>query len=626
MCGIAGVIDPITPPDENLLLRMAEPLRKRGPDDIGHSVKKAVGLVHTRLAIIDIVRGHQPMFNEDRSLTITYNGEIYGAKILRERLIAKGHRFRTSTDTEVLIHLYEEYGPELLHHINGMFAFAIYDIKNRKLFFARDRFGQKPFFYAHSGTRFAFASGPESLAGLRWVDTSIDSVAIHDYLEYQYIPTPRSIYHGIKKLSPGRYGIFQDFNVTIKPYWTPKVSGDNSQSYSDSQTQLREKLNKAVEERLVADVPVGLFLSGGMDSSLICALAQRHLSSPALSFSIGFPEKEYDERSYAQLVAKHIGTNHHFLEVMPNDFDKLGETIKNYEEPFCDASMLPTTLLAQFTRQHVKVALSGDGADELFGGYYRYTVMNWFRLLKCCPKLMRAKLEKTLLSILPPRTEERTFYGRIRRLVNVLGSDSLDQYLKLISRFPDELKHRVYGERMNSSLPIRNSIECLNHLQRQEKNQCLVDMIMEVDIKSYLCDDILPKVDRASMAYGLEVRSPFLDVGVAELAMKLPFNSKQRGRSRKRILADTFKDILPVEVFKRPKMGFGVPIAQWLRQEWHSQVKSLLLNGYLVTMGYFRKDRINNLLKAHRSNQEDFSYALFALTVLEFWFQKTKQN
>ena len=626
MCGIAGIIDPITPPDQGLLDRIVQPLKKRGPDDSGFFLHNSTALVHTRLSIIDIEGGHQPIFNEDHTLAIIFNGEIYDFKSLRQQLVAKGHQFRTATDTEVLIHLYEDSGPRLLEQINGMFAFAIYDLKNRLLFMARDRFGQKPFFYTQAGPRFAFASGPQALTALDWVDATIDPIAVHDYLEYQYIPTPRSIHRGIQKLPPGHYAIWQEDTVTIERYWTPRVIGEYNGSYSDARIELREKLGKAIEKRLVADVPVGLFLSGGMDSSLICALAQQQLSSPALSFSIGFPEEEYDERIYAQLAAKHIGTEHHFLEVVPNDFDRLTQIIRDYEEPFCDASMLPTTLLAQFTRRHVKVALSGDGADELFGGYYRYTVMHIFRLLGNCPRSIRKSIRRILLGLLPSKCEERTFWGRVRRLVEICDTNGLDQYLKLISRFPDNLKCSIYGDRMKDNGTVRKSLECLLSLKRGEGEQRLVDMIMEVDIKSYLNDDILTKVDRASMAYGLEVRSPFLDVGVAELAMKLPFHWKQRGRSRKRILVDTFKDILPVQIFDRPKMGFGVPIARWLRRDWYPQVKSLLLTGFLVKAGYFREDRLRDLLDAHRNEQEDHSYAIFSLVVLEKWFQQNRTS
>ncbi len=622
MCGIAGIIDPLTPPSDALLDAMSAPLENRGPD-YGDTFRKGdVGLAHRRLSIIDLGGGGQPMGNEDNTLIITFNGEIYDYDILRDELKDKGHKFRTNSDTEVLIHLYEEHGAAMLQRINGMFAFALYDLKDNTLFVARDRFGQKPFFYAHASRRFGFASGPASLRPLSWVDQSIDTSAIHDYLELQYIPTPRSIYTGIRKLPPGCYGIFREDRFTITQYWRPEVRAASQQgSYSDAVDSVRQTLDLAVTRRLVADVRVGLFLSGGMDSSIIAAIAQQHLRTPAHTFSIGFPERKYDERDYAAKVAAHVGTKHHFLEVSPDDFGYLTNVVAAYEEPFCDASLLPTALLSRFTEQHVKVALSGDGADELFGGYYRYRVMHVLRYLSICPKSLRHGVSRCLLSILPPKVEERTFWGRIRRLVEISDVDGLERYMKVISRCPGGLKESLYGDRMKATPPHTGSIEFLRGLIPGGEIST-ADTIMELDLKSYLNDDILVKVDRASMAYGLEVRSPFLDVNVAEMAMGLPYHWKQRGRRRKRILADAFRDLLPREIFDRPKMGFGVPIARWLRKEWRDQVRALLLDGEIVGQGYFLRERIEDLIAAHVDMRADYSYLLFALVVLEVWMRE----
>ncbi len=622
MCGIAGIIDPIAPPDLELLRSMAGPLEKRGPDDFGYYLNDSAGLVHRRLSVIDIEGGKQPIYNEDRNLIIVFNGEIYNHQSLREKLTASGHQFKSSCDTEVLVHLYEEQGPEMLNSLNGMFAFAIYNEESGELFLARDRFGQKPLFYSQAGNRLAFASGPASIAKLSWVDREIDCSAIHDYLEYQYVPTPRSIYTGIRKLPPGHWAVWKDGEMKSEQYWRPRVCGDYPNSYSEAAEELNYKLHRAVKNRLVADVPVGLFLSGGIDSSLICALAQEHLPESAHTFSIGFPEKKYDEREYAQIVAQHLGTQHHFLEVNPNDFERLRQIVSSFEEPFCDASMLPTSLLSQFTREHVTVALSGDGADELFGGYYRYRIMHLCRYLCVCPSPLRKTIKRLLLSILPPRTEERTFWGRIRRLVEISDTDGLEQYLRLISRCPSTLKERLYGQRLREQKNPRDSVEVLAALAIPGDERSGVDAIMETDLKSYLNDDILVKVDRASMAYGLEVRSPFLDVEVAELAMSLPYKWKQRGMQRKRILVDTFRSHLPDAIVNRPKMGFGVPIARWLRSDWRDQVQSLLLEGSLVRDGFFLRDSVESLLTMHCKEQADYSYTIFALLILELWIQE----
>ncbi len=620
MCGIAGIIDPVTPPTLDLLKAMAKPLEKRGPDDFGCYQNNDVGLVHQRLSIIDIGGGHQPIFNEDKSLAIVFNGEIYDYKTLREQLIKKGHQFTTNTDTEVLIHLYEDEGPDFLNLINGMFALAIYNCTNGELFIARDRLGQKPLFYSCHESQIAFASGPSSLLPINWIDRTINTKAIHDYLEYQYLPTPQSIFTGIRKLPPGSYAIWKNKTFTIRQYWQPQISGSNSLSYTEAKEELYTLLQDAVGKRLVADVPVGLFLSGGMDSSLICALAQKQLNQPAHTFSMGFPEKKFDERDFAKQVSDYLGTKHHFLEVIPNDFNHLREIVCDYEEPFCDASMLPTSLLSKFTKDHVTVALSGDGADEFFGGYYRYRVIHMCQWLTIIPKSVRKTLSTLILNLLPPKTEERTFWGRIRRLVEINDCEGLEQYLKLISRFPTALKTSLYDETMNQFGDIPDSLHVLQRFETDHNNNLdLVDKIMEIDIQSYLNDDILVKVDRASMKYGLEVRSPFLDVDVADFAMSLPYGWKQRGVSRKKILIDTFSDCLPKEIFRRQKMGFGVPIARWIRQDWKDQVQSLLLSGYLVSEKFFKKEKLEQLISTHLQEKADYSYAIFALLVLELW-------
>ncbi len=622
MCGIAGLFDSVSPPSQAQLERMAEPLIKRGPDDGGFYLDHAVGLAFRRLSIIDLAGGHQPLFNEDGNLAIVFNGEIYNFQELRQRLVAREHRFTTESDTETLIHLYEEEGPEMVRMIQGMFAFVIYDRVNQLLFMARDRFGKKPFFYAVKNNRFAFASGPESLLGLSWIDNSHDLSAIHDYLEYQYIPTPRSIYNGIKKLPPGYRGIWQDHQLKIESYWEPRLRVGFNGSYLEACGQLRGKLREAVRKRLVADVPLGMFLSGGMDSSVICALAQQELNHPALTFSIGFPEKKYDEREYARMVSRHLGTDHHFLEVIPNDFAYLKQIVRDYEEPFCDASMLPTALLAKFTRQFVTVALSGDGADELFGGYYRYQIMDWCRRLLICPESLRKAIVQRVLMVLPPKIEERTFWGKIRRLLEISQFSGLKQYLQLISRCPAGLKESLYGDAMLSLNPLPNSLDVLERFSWSgNSGRNLVDEIMEIDQRTYLVDDILVKVDRASMAYGLEVRSPYLDTEVAEFAMSLPYHWKQQGRQRKMILTDACSDLLPKEIFKRNKLGFGVPLARWLRGEWREPAMALLMEGNLVRNELFRRDRLEWLVKSHLEMKADHSYVIFALVVLELWLQ-----
>jgi asparagine synthase (glutamine-hydrolysing) len=614
MCGIAGIIDLRSSQSQDQLMAMSLSLAKRGPDDLGILAADPVGLVHRRLSIIDLAGGHQPIYNEDRSLAIVCNGEIYDFCELRKELEAGGHRFSTESDTEVILHLYEEEGPACLDRLNGMFAFAIAHLESGELFIARDRFGQKPLFFAESADRFAFASGPRALATLPWVDASLDVGAIHDYLEYLYLPCPRSVYCGVRKLPPGHYAIWKNGRLRQHRYWQACFREGFCGDYADAQAAVRDALDGAVKRRLVADVPVGLFLSGGLDSSIVTALAADR--GPVKSFSIGFPETAYDERQHAAAVAKHLGTDHHFLEVQPEDFSLLEAAVDFYEEPFSDSSLLPTCLLSRFTREHVTVALGGDGADELFGGYYRFRVAHLMRHLDHIPAALRCGVRKLLLGALPKGPQERSLAGKLRRLAGLTDGDELARYRATLSRFPEALRRGLYGPAMQDAVG-----QAVMRYRRHDHRQ-LVDALMEMDCATYLPDDILTKVDRASMAYGLEVRSPFLDREVAELAFSLPYAWKQQGRIRKRVLVDAFGGCLPGGIATRAKMGFGVPVATWLRGPWREPVRGHLLDGQLVAQGLFDRAALGKLLADHNSHA-DHSYAIFSLLMLALWLDST---
>lgn len=625
MCGIAGLYAPCNEVDIPTLGRMAAAMSCRGPDDQGTEIRQSIGLVHRRLAVIDLDGGHQPIFNEDQTLAIVCNGEIYDYRRTRADLERRGHSFRTRSDSEVILHLYEESGELCLDQLHGMFAFAIADFRRGELFLARDRFGKKPLFYAEGDGRFAFASGPAALSCIPWVDTGIDRIAIHDFLEYQYIPRPRSIYCGVRKIPPGHW-----LRWTGKPssaprpmtFWQPDLLPGFSGTFDDAAAHTRSLLAAAVSRRLVAEVPLGAFLSGGMDSSIVCALAQNALQEAGEAclntYSIGFPNPKYDERIHAEAVARHLGTKHHFLEVNPAEFANLPAIVASFEEPFADASMVPTWLLSRFTRREVTVALSGDGADELFGGYYRYRIMHLCQALAGTPRRLRRLVQRPLLALLPPKTEERTVLGRIRRLVELLDVDGLERYLRLISRFPEPLRHRLYADDMRDAVRGHDGSAFLaDHMPEDGR---LADRIMELDCRTYLPEDILVKVDRAAMAHALEVRSPFLDTAVAEFALSLPYDFKQRGTERKRVLKHACADLLPGSILARRKMGFGMPIAQWFRNEWHGPAGHILLSGVLDP--YFRRDRLEWFLRQHRENRADHSYGLFALAVLALWLDR----
>ena len=611
MCGIAGIIDLRSSPSKDQLMAMSLSLAKRGPDDLGILAQGSVGLVHRRLSIIDLAGGHQPIYNEDRSLAIVCNGEIYDFCELRKELEGRGHRFTTQSDTEIILHLYEDEGPACLERLNGMFALAIAHLDSGELFLARDRFGQKPLFFAESAARIAFGSGPKALATLPWVDDSLDIGAIHDYLEYLYLPCPRSVFRGVRKLPPGHYATWKDGRLRQHRYWQPHFREGFSGDYADAQAAVSESLAAAVKRRMVADVPVGLFLSGGLDSSIVTALAAAE--GPVKSFSIGFPETAYDERIHAAAVAEHLGTEHHFLEVQPKDFSLLEAAVDFYEEPFSDSSLLPTCLLSRFTREHVTVALGGDGADELFGGYYRFRVAHLMRHLDHLPRALRSGIRNLVLGALPAEREERSLVGKLRRVVGLTDGDELARYRATLSRLPEALRRQLYGPTMREAAgePVMR--------YRRHDHRLLVDALMEMDCATYLPDDILTKVDRASMAYGLEVRSPFLDRNVAELAASLPYAWKQQGRIRKRVLVGAFGPRLPAGIATRSKMGFGVPVAAWLRGPWQEPVRGHLLDGQLVAQGLFERKALAHLLDAHGSHQADHSYAIFSLLMLGMW-------
>jgi asparagine synthase (glutamine-hydrolysing) len=622
VCGIAGIIDLRSSQSRDQLMAMSLSLAKRGPDDLGLHAEDPVGLVHRRLSIIDLAGGHQPIYNEDRSLAIVCNGEIYDFRELRKELEARGHQFSSKSDSEVILHLYEDEGPACLQRLNGMYAFAIAHLDSGELFLARDRFGQKPLFVAESAGRFAFASGPRALATLPWVDDSLDLGAIHDYLEYLYLPCPRSIYCGVRKLPPGHYAIWKNGQLAQHRYWQPNFGESFVGDYADAREAVRTSLNAAVKRRLVADVPLGLFLSGGLDSSIVTALAAGH--GPVKSFSIGFPETAYDERAHAQAVARHIGTEHHFLEVQPEDFALLEQAVEFYEEPFSDSSLLPTCLLSRFTREHVTVALGGDGADELFGGYYRFRLAHLMRHLDAMPAALRCGVRKALLAALPPRSEERSTFGKLRRIIELCDGDELARYRATLSRFSEAERVAIYGPAMREAQGLAQGAEVL--ACRRQDHRLLVDALMDLDCLRYLPDDILVKVDRASMAYGLEVRSPFLDREVAELAFSLPYAWKQQGRTRKRILVDAFGSRLPAGIATRAKMGFGVPVAAWLRGPWREPVREHLLEGQLIARGLCEREPLAAMLDRHDSRRADHSYALFSLLMLALWLEQERDS
>ena len=633
MCGIAGIINLNGKPvPEDILIRMNNAQAHRGPDDHGILIDRNVGLAHRRLSIIDLSQGHQPLGNEDGRIQIVFNGEIYNCLELRRGLEQQGHIFKTHCDTEVIVHLYEEYGAACTGKLAGMFAFAIYDSVHRKMLFARDRLGKKPLFYFKNSECFLFSS---ELGGMKMhpaMPSELNLQAIHDYLSLQYIPCPDTVFKGVCKLPPAHYMELdlENGRTVLERYWRADYSAKTDLSFEDAVIKLRKLLFTAVERRLMSDVPLGAFLSGGLDSSIITGIMSRLSKQPVKTFTIGFNDPKYDERNYARAAAEAINRQadcpleYHEKVVDQNDFPVLEKLVDHYGEPYSDASMLPTFLLSKFTREKVTVALSGDGADEVFAGYERYLLIKYSQMLDVIPASLRTVFFGSLRKFLNNGAGERTLSGRLNRTLRIAASSGEHRYLDIINRFKEPLKKQLYGARFDNFSPM-DTYEIFKAASKQVTAAGAVEKVMETDLYTYLPGDILTKVDIASMACSLEVRSPFLDHEVVEFAASLPLEYKQRGTSRKHILKEAFKDMLTPELLNRNKRGFGVPLASWFRGSWKSILQERLLEGRLIKEEFFRKDAVSKMLESHCSSRADFSYPLWSLLLLELFLEQNPQ-
>ncbi len=625
MCGICGFINfNNAPASKDVLKSMTSAMTHRGPDGDGYWVSDGVALGHRRLSIIDVDGGSQPMSNEDGSVQVTFNGEIYNHNELRARLESRGHVFKTKCDTEVIVHLYEDMGNECVNSLEGMFAFAVYDASLKKLLLARDRLGQKPlvFFYRKKadGAVFAFASELASLRSHPDMPMDIDPQSLHDYLSLLYVPAPATIYKGVNKLPPGFVIEVGAANPTPKAsrYWKLRFDEKFHMSFEDAAEKLREMLFAATKRRLMSDVPLGSFLSGGLDSSIVAAAAAKNMLLPVDTFSIGFPEENYDERHYAKIAAAFINSNHRDRVVEPSDISIVETLTKRRGEPFADASIIPTFLLSQFAREHVTVALSGDGADELFCGYNRYLAMKFVRYADIIPGPARSAVANAILKILPRAPEERSDLARIRRTLSAFASTPARRHLDIVNRFPERAKAFVYSSEFRQ-FAMADTQRIIGSILDEATAVNQTDRASEVDVNSYLPGDILAKVDMASMAVSLECRSPFLDHKIAEFAAALEPSFKMKFMKRKRVLAEAFSPFVPKEVLERKKMGFGVPVAKWLRDDWRQTARERILDGRSISLGFFNRPSLERAFEEHVSEKADHSYPLWAILVLEYW-------
>jgi asparagine synthase (glutamine-hydrolysing) len=633
MCGIAGgvwtAVDRAISPE--LLERMTSVLRHRGPDDCGAYVAAgeaaatrhapAVALGFRRLSIIDLEHAHQPLSNEDATVWIVFNGEIYNYVSLRERLIGKGHRFRTAGDGEVIVHLYEELGTDAFSHLNGMFALAIWDARQRRLVLARDRLGKKPLVYRHEPNRLTFASELKSLLQVPDVPRDIDPVALNEYLTYQYVPHPRTIFRAIRKLPPGHWGVYQDDVLTVTPFWQPDFNAQWPGTQEEAVDALRTTLRSAVELRMRSDVPLGAFLSGGVDSSLIVAIMQSLSSSPIQTFSIGFPVREYDETAYARLVSRHLGTDHHEFQVTPDGLAILPQLVWHYDEPFADSSAIPTWYVSQLTRQHVTVALSGDGGDELFAGYPRYRAVELGnRLDRWWP--LRALLSAKAWQSLPCSARQKSKLRQFKRFSEGMRLSAGRRYLDWISTFNTPRRASLLSDDLRERLADADPYQFLEEALARVAQRDRITAISLADLQTYLPCDLMTKVDIASMAHALECRQPFLDFRLVELAASLPVQWKYRGGRGKQILRRAFGDLLPTSIWTREKMGFGVPLDHWFRNELKPMTHDLLLGDTARRRGLFRPQVVAELVRQHEQSEFDHAQRLWALLFLELWMRQ----
>jgi asparagine synthase (glutamine-hydrolysing) len=620
MCGIAGRVNFSTgrPPSVELVQRMCDLLSHRGPDGDYAVVQGIAGLGHRRLAIIDLSpAGRQPMSTADGEVWVTFNGEIYNFQELRATLASRGHQFRTRTDTEVILAAYREFDLGCLQHLNGMFALAIWDQPRQRLLLARDRAGKKPLYYWQNTDGLAFASEPKAFLADPAFSPEPDPVALSAYLTYQYVPSPLSAFKGVRKLPPAHYLVVEDGTISIAPYWKLSYARKTAMTEPDAAGLLLEKLREAVRIRLVSDVPLGAFLSGGIDSGSIVALMAQLGSTPVKTFSIGFEEKAFDELSYARLVADRYRTDHTEFVVRPDAVELLPRLVWHYNEPFADSSAIPTFVLSELTRRHVTVALNGDGGDESFAGYERYRANVLAQRYDRMPAAVRGPLRR-LAGFIPPSGRSGSLLSKGKRFAEAFGELREQRYARWMSHFHQSLKSELcQPEFLAAGGPDPASI--LFNAYEASDALDFVDATLDVDVHTYLPDDLLVKVDIATMAHGLEGRSPLLDHNVMEFAASLPSGFKLKGGVKKHVLKLAVATLLPDEIVNRPKMGFGVPLETWFRVELKEMAYDILLSSRLRARGYFNDQFVRRLLDEHTKGVRAWHYQLWNLLMLELW-------
>ena len=631
MCGIAGWINLKQSNDpaevrEGVLHSMCERIVHRGPNSEGLWIDDAVALGMRRLSVIDLETGDQPVFNEDRAVVVMMNGELYNYREIRKILEKSGHKFTTKSDTEILPHLYDEYGEDLVDHLNGMYAFSLWDTRRKKLIIARDRFGEKPLYYGVFDGKLIYASEPKAILAHPAVKPELDLDAFRQYLSYDYVPAPNSIYKGISKLPAAHMLTVENGEIRTRRYWNQTFEKPSTNPTIESAaSDLKGLLSDAVRLRLVADVPLGILLSGGIDSSTVAAFAVQHATERVKTFSIGFEEDSFDETKYARQVAKHLNTEHYEEKLSATTAGDLISEIGTWlDEPMSDGSLIPTFLLAQFVRKHVTVALGGDGGDEIFAGYPMYYAHKVAKKYTAIPKFLRSGLIEPIVRALPVSTKNMSFDYKAKRCVGAANLDAVERHHSWFGSFSTEEQLRLLTPEILAASDgdiYRGPREMLALSDAANE----IEQMQFLDTNYYMAEDILTKVDRAAMAVSLETRAPFLDPRVAKFAAALPLEYKLKGSNGKYILKKAVQDLLPQTILDRPKKGFGIPIAQWLKGRLNPLMHDLLSPERLRDQGLFEVEYVQTMIREHETGRASHHKQLWTLLVFQLWYDNFLQ-
>jgi asparagine synthase (glutamine-hydrolysing) len=624
MCGIVGIANSSSQViNRQTLEKMNGAIVHRGPDDDGFYINENVGLAMRRLSIIDIAHGKQPMHNQNKTAWIVFNGEIYNFQEIKKDLEKQGDRFYTNSDTEVILHLYDKYGADCVSYLRGMFAFAIWDENDRSLFLARDRVGKKPLLYSHQPNGdLIFGSEFRALLGHPGISREVDYKAIDSYLSYLCIPAPQTAFKQIRKLEPAHWLRWKDGKIETKRYWQPDFSRKIKISEQEAEEETLRILRESTKLRMISEVPLGAFLSGGVDSSIVVALMAQESAKPVKTFSIGFEEQDFSELKYAKKVADYVGAEYNEFIVKPDALEILPTLVEHYGEPYADPSALATYYVSRETRKYVTVALNGDGGDESFAGYERHRAMQLGEKYRSLPSFLRQTFIEKPINLLPTSEIKGSRIRDAKRFLQAAALPKDVRYSRWVSTYRPEDKFELYSEEFRQKIADYDCYKIIRNWFAKANGSGILDATLLADIMTYLPNDLLVKVDIASMANSLEARSPFLDHNLIEFAASLPDNLKIKNFELKYLLKKIAAKLVPREVVYRRKMGFGVPVSHWFRGEMKDFVKQILLSEKFAKRGIANPHYVGKLIDEHTSSKQDHGWKLWILIMLELWFQQ----